>query len=290
MKKILSLVLVLVFALTCFAACGGDDNDGTNNEKDYTLALAVESTESDGKITNYVAALVLDKDNKIVAARIDCVETTLTVTDDAITDVASVATKVELGDNYAMESGSFANQTKAFENAIVGKTADEVKNLDLSLVTGCTMPYSPFSFKTVIAKAFASTNKATFKTASAITVGVAANMKVSGSKASADFAGVVMVGDKIAAVILDSNEYTATVADGEITVGAYNGTKVELGDNYAMESGSFAKQTDAFENYVIGKTEAEIATLDFTLITGCTMPYTPYSFQAVLVEVIGYAR
>ena len=73
----------------------------------------------------------------------------------AIKDVASVASKVALGDNYKMKSGSFAVQTKAFEDAIVGKTADEVKNLDMSLVSGCTMPYSPYSFKSVVPAAIA---------------------------------------------------------------------------------------------------------------------------------------
>jgi hypothetical protein len=160
MKKIIALILVLTLSLFAFAACGKKDkgNEGTNNtpaEKTYTLAVALESSlDESNKLSNYVAVLVLDEANMIVAARIDCAETTISITDGAITAVDNVATKVELGNNYAMTSGSFAKQTEAFENAIVGKTADEVANLDMSLVAGCTMPYSPAAFKAVVAETF----------------------------------------------------------------------------------------------------------------------------------------
>ena len=308
MKKIIALILVLTLSVFAFAACGKKNNDETpdnnqgntntdnNNEqtpaeKTYTLALAVDTTVSEGKVTNYVATLVLDEASKIVAVRIDCVETTVALNDEgAIADVASVATKVELGNNYNMTSGSFAKQTKAFEDAIVGKTADEVANLDMTLVSGCTMPYSPFSFKAVVAKAFASTNKTTFKTSETFTLGVDADMSVSGGKVSTYYAGVVIIGGKIVADIIDCNEIAFTVADGVITAGAYNGTKVELGDAYAMTSGSFAKQTEAFENAIVGKTADEVKNLDMTLVSGCTMPYSPFSFKAVVANAIANAR
>ena len=152
MKKTLSLILVLVLAfgcIACFASCG-------EKEKTYSLALAVDTAvDATNKVSNYVVALVLDESNKIVAARLDCVETTPELENGAIKNVASVASKVALGDEYSMTSGSFAKQTKAFEDAIVGKTADEVKNLDMTLVSGCTMPYSPYSFKSVVPKAIA---------------------------------------------------------------------------------------------------------------------------------------
>lgn len=298
MKKILSLILVLVLSFACLVACGGKDKDDDNNnnnnapaDKTYTLALAVDTTVgADNKVSNYVVALVLDEASKIVAARIDCVETTPEVADGAIVDVASVSSKVSLGDGYAMTSGSFAKQTKAFEDAIVGKTAAEVAALDMALVSGCTMPYSPFSFKSVIAKAFASTNKTTFTTADAFTLGVAANMSISGGKVSTYYSAVAVNSSKIVANIIDCNEISFTVADGVAVAGEYTGTKVELGDAYAMTSGSFAKQTEAFENAIVGKTAAEVTALDMTLVSGCTMPYSPFSFKAVVANAIANAR
>ena len=292
MKKIIAFALVLTLAVFCFAACGNKDKGNeTPSEKTYTLALAVETSIDDSnKVSNYVVALVLDSDNKIVAARLDCIETTPALEAGAIKDVESVTSKVEQGDGYNMTSGSFAKQTKAFEDAIVGKTAEEVKNLDTATVSGCTMPYSPFSFKAVIAKAFASENKTTFKTTESFTLGVAATMTVSGGKVTSYYAGTVMIGGKIAASILDCNDVEFTVADDVISPAEYKGTKVEQGDGYNMTSGSFAKQTEAFENAIVGKTADEVKNLDTATVSGCTMPYSPFSFKAVVANAITNAR
>ena len=284
MKKIIALTLVLVLAVFACVSC---------KKKEYSLAFAVEtSVGEDNKVSNYVAVLVLDANDKIVAARIDCVETTATLNAEgtAVADVASVTSKVELGDNYKMKSGNFAQQTKAFEDAIIGKTAEEVANLDTSLIAGCTMPYSPFSFKAVVAKAFASTNKTTFKATKDFTLGVAATMSISENKASAYYAGTVVADGKILASIIDCNEVSFTVENGTIAAGEYKGTKVELGDNYKMKSGSFAQQTEAFENAIVGKTSEEVANLDMSLVSGCTMPYSPFSFKAVVAKAIANAR
>ena len=294
---IVAAVLVVCLGVVLFFVLGGNKAPETPNtpetpaEKTYTLALAVEnSVGDDNKVTNYVVALLLDDAGKIVAARLDCVETTPSVVDGAIADVASVLSKVEQGDNYAMTSGSFAKQTKAFEDAIVGKTAAEVAALDTTLVAGCTMPYSPASFKSVIAKAFASTNKTTFKIAETVTLGVNADMSVSGGKVTTYYAATAVVGGKIVANIIDCNEISFTVVEDAVVAGEYKGTKVEQGDSYAMTSGSFAKQTEAFENALVGKTAAELAAFDTTLVAGCTMPYSPASFKVVVAGAIANAR
>ena len=306
-----AVALVLVIALVIGLAVGGKDNgnnndNGTNNgttdnggndnntptEVDYKLAIGVDSSvDESNKVSNYVVALLLDKDNKIVDVKIDCLETTITAENGEIVNVENVASKVELGDSYMMNSGSFAKQAAAFEDAIIGKTADEVANLDMSLVAGCTMPYSPYSFKAVIAKAFASTNKTTFKAdATKIALGLGATMEVSDGKATLNVSGVVVKEGKLVASILDTAERSFTLESETITAGAYNGTKVELGDSYMMNSGSFAKQAAAFEDAIVGKTADEIANLDMSLVAGCTMPYSPYAFKAVLAEAIANAK
>ena len=296
MKKIIALILVLTLSVFAFAACGKKDKDNTPTpeapaEATYTLSLAVETTvDASNKSSTYVAALVLDENNKVVAVRIDCVETTPELNGTAVKDVASVLSKVELGDGYAMTSGSFAKQTKAFEDALVGKTAEEVANLDLTLVAGCTMPYSPYSFKSVVAKAFASTNKNTFKTSESFTLGVAASMSIADNKNSTYFAATVVAGGKLLANVIDCMDFTYTVTNGVITTEGYTSTKVELGDDYKMTSGSFAKQTAAFEDAIVGKTAEEVTNLDLTLVAGCTMPYSPYSFKTIVVKAMANAR
>ena len=281
MKKIIALMLVLSLSAFSLVACG---------KKDYTLAVAIDSSvDENNKVSNYVVALVLDKNDKIEAVKLDCFETTITAADGAIANVESVTSKVALGDNYKMTSGNFAQQTKAFEDAIIGKTAEEVANLDLSLVTGCTMPYTPLSFKSVIAKAFASSNKTEF-TAKKFTLSIGGTMDVKDGKASITLAGVISNEGKIIASNLDTAERTFTLSGETITADTFSGSKVELGENYKMTSGTFAQQADAFESYVVGKTSDEIKNLDFTLITGCTMPYSVYSFQAVLLAALANAQ
>ena len=304
MKKIIALILVLTLSLFAFAACGkkdkGDNNEGNNNEtpntpaeKTYTLALAVDTTVSGSKVTNYAVALVLDEANKIVAVRLDCAETTVALENGAL-KATEVTSKVELGDNYNMTSGSFAKQTKAFEDAIVGKTADEVANLDLALVAGCTMPNSPANFKAVIAKAFATANKTTFKTAETITVGLAISMKVSGTKASADYAGTVIAGGKVVSAILDSNEVSFTIDGETVTAGAYSGTKADKGDNYMMPAGNWMNQAKAYSASAVGKTVSELANLetvsDALAQAGCTMQNTTAGYKATLIKAANNAR
>lgn len=285
MKRIIALALVLVLAAFSFTACSGSK---------YTLSIAVESTVEDGKITNYVAVLVLDKNEKIVAARIDCAEATATIEADAIKDVATIATKVDKGDAYGMKSGSFAKQTKAFEDHIVGMTAEEVANLDMALVSGCTMPNSPASFKAVIAKAFTTSNKVTFKGSEDMTVGAAISMSIKDSKATADFAGVVISGGKVAAAILDSNEQTLSITDGAITAGKYEGTKADKGDNYKMDAGNWLSQAAVFASSAVGKTVDELndleAVSDALKEAGCTMQFTTYGYKATIIKAAGLAR
>lgn len=309
MKKIIALILVLTLSIFAFAACGKKDkgnennepnNNETNNnetntpvEKNYTLSLAVETAIDGLKVSNYVAVLVLDEANKIVAVRIDCAETTVALENGAL-KAANVTSKVELGDNYNMTSGSFAKQTKAFEDAIVGKTADEVANLDMSLVTGCTMPYSPASFKTVVAKAFTTANKTTFKTAETLTVGAAVAMKVSGTKASADYAGTVLAGGKVVATILDSNEVAFTIDGETVTANAYAGTKADKGDAYMMPAGNWLNQAKAFSASTVGKTVAELENLevvsDALAQAGCTMQNTTAGYKATIIKAANNAR
>ena len=306
MKKIIALILVLTLCTFAFAACGGKDTDETpdNNqgntntentpvEKNYTVAIAVETVVSGLKVSNYAVVLVLDEANKIAAVRLDCAETTVVLEEGALKS-ATVTSKVELGDNYNMTSGSFAKQTKAFEDAIVGKTAEEVANLDMTLVSGCTMPNSPANFKAVIAKAFATANKTTFKTAETITVGLAISMKVSGTKASADYAGTVLAGGKVVSAILDSNEVAFTIDGENVTANNYAGTKADKGDAYMMPAGNWLNQAKAFSASAVGKTVAELENLetvsDALAQAGCTMQNTTAGYKTTLVKAANNAR
>ena len=287
MKRIISLVLVVVLSLACLVACGGGDSE-------YTLSIAVDdgfkTVNTSGNGTCIAVAIVADEDGKIVAARFDSVQVKNTAT-----DAAKVATKVELGDSYTgMNAGSWAKQAKAFEDFLVGKTAEEVAALDTSaanvssgaLVAGCTMVNTTPIFQALVAKAAAYERKVTFATSEDITLGFAINAKVSGGKISADFAAVALAGDKVAASMLD---YAEAKAGAE-----YAGTKNEQGDAYdpnnVMKAGKWYAQAQAYANTAAGKTVAELANLSSEAVAGCTMMSSIPGFKTVLPLAASYAR
>ena len=307
MKKILSLILVLVLSLACLVACG---------ESEYTLSIAVDEgfkTVSKNKVTNIALALVTDADGKIVAARFDSVEASLKVTDGEIATADRLTTKVEKGADYTgMAAGSWADQAKAFEQFLIGKTAAEVAALDTSaesvkgetpLVAGCTMTSSTPVFQALVAKAFAYERKVTFTTSEDITLGLAIDAKLTGSvengaKVAADYAAVAIAGGKVVASMIDSAEATYAFAYNAETEAysvtpSYKGTKNEQGDAYdsysPMASGRWYAQAQAFTNTSVGKATAELENLSTDKIEGSCSIYTG-GYKAVIVRAAGYAR
>ncbi len=272
----------------------------TPAEKDYQLVVVTDSAISSGKVANHALALVIDEDGKIVAARFDCAEITPKLDEGGnLIAQASVDTKVEKGDNYSMPKGSWANQAKAFEDYIVGKTAAEVAALDLSLVAGCTMQSTTPLFQSLVAKAFASELKVSFSTADEITLGLAIDSTVSENKGNAsvssDFAGVVIAGGKVVATMLDSCEQKFSIAEGALVAPETPAvSKNDQGENYKMEAGSWAKQAQAFANSAVGKTVAELADLevvsDALKAAGCTMQNTTGGYKTTIIAAAGYAR
>ena len=299
MKKIISLVLALALVLVGLVACGTP----ANKEKDYTLALAVDTAISKGKVSNTAMALILDADNKIVAARVDCVEAKPELdAEGALVTKDSVKTKVELGAEYTgMTAGSWAEQAKAFENWLVGKTAADVAGTEFTkeLIAGCTMTSSMATFKALVAEACASANKVTFKTADAVTVGLALDTAVKtsrsgGATVGTDVAVVAIAGGKVVATAIDSIEQSFAITDGALVAGDLSASKTEQGDSYTMPAGSWTKQAKAFADSTVGKTVAELNDLetvsDALAAAGCTMKNTTAGYKATIIKAAGYAK
>ena len=295
MKKILSLVLLVCLALS-LVACGG------NNEKTYNVTIATDSSfGKGGKVTNVGLVLVTDAENKIVAARFDSAEPAPSLdADGALVPVAAVDSKVEKGDNYTgMPAGSWQKQAKIFEDAILGKTAEEVANLAEDAYAGCTMKTTVPVFKSLVAKAFANTNKVEFKTAETITVGIAIDSFVKSGRggsvsATSDLAGVVMAGDKVVACVLDSVEQSFSITDGALVAGELAVSKNDQGENYVMPAGSWVKQAQAFANSTVGMTVEQLADLEVTsdalVAAGCTMQNTVAGYKTTIISAAEYAR
>ena len=107
---------------------------------------------------------------------------------------------------------------------------------------------------------------------------------------------------KIVAARFDSVQPKFTINEDGTDLVANNrvDTKVELGENYTgMTAGSWEEQAKAFENFLVGKTAAEVAALNTSaesvkgetpLVAGCTMTSSTPIFQALVAKAFAYTR
>ena len=319
MKKFLSLLLILTLVLTALVACTKPaedktptDNTPTDNtpaEKSYTLALAVDTAfGKNNKVSNTALVLVLDADNKIVAARVDSAEATPALDEaGALIPQENVQSKVELGDAYTgMNAGTWAQQAAAFEAWLVGKTAAEVAGAEFTgeLIAGCTMTSSLATFKALVAEAFASTTKVTFKTTESIKTGLALSTSVKSGKGgkvtvSTDVAATVIAGDKVAATAIDSIEQSFTIEEVEgaktLVAADLKGSKTEQGEDYTgMPAGAWYKQAAVFCKAIVGMTATELEAFepvsDALAAAGCTMKNTTAGYKATIIKAASYAK
>lgn len=169
MKKLLSLVLVLIFAVTVVAGCGssatsekttapsstaaqsstaaessapaaaGDDAVKTGLAVISSIAKSADAGEKDGlaEVDSMIAAVTVDKDGKVVKCVIDAAQTKVNFSKEGklLTDLKTVyKTKQELKEEYGMKGNSkiskeWYEQADGFAAYVVGKTADEIKGI-----------------------------------------------------------------------------------------------------------------------------------------------------------------
>lgn len=330
MKKLIALLLVLAMTMTMtFTACSGS--------AEYKLGMGVDlntdsSKDGQAQVDATVAAVVLDKNGKIVSCRLDVAQSKMDITDGQVDTAATFQTKMELGDAYGMVAygnaiAEWDAQAKAFEQYVVGKTAEEVKNIptttnehgivatDEALLASCTMQISEFI--NAIVKACGDNNSVTFKAGKDITLGLAAITTAEESTAAdeenegvvkmySDFGAAVMEDGKIVAAVTDSVQPQITMdVDGVITGSTFKGTKMELGSDYGMVAygnaiAEWDAQAKAFAAYTVGKTAEEVRAIpttqnehgfvpaDETLLASCTMQIT--GMMAVIAQAADYAR
>ena len=290
MKKIFAILLLACMVLS-LAACGGAKT------AEYKLGMGVSLSMNSSKAGNAqvdatCAVVVLDKDGKIVACRIDVAQNKMDVTDGQVDTGKTFLTKVELGDDYNMVAYSDAThewyeQAAAFEEYCVGKTADEIANMetvvnesghtvttDETLYASCSISID--QFQDAVVKACNDDQAATFTSDGTFTLGLAINSTAAESTAAtAEEEGVVKMYSEFGAVVLDKDgKILAALTDatqpqikidaaGEIGDKTFKGTKRELKEGYNMVAYSDAtlewyQQAKNFTDYCVGKTAADL--------------------------------
>lgn len=317
MKKILSLLLVFVF-LFAFTACGDSEKPaGETASLKFGMGVISNMTEIasakgdvNGKanMVTTAAAVLLDKDGKIVDCKIDTMDNALAFTSKGnAVPMTEAKTKYELGDAYGMVAygGAKAEWYKQVDNFVSvtkGKKLDEVKALAAEDGTpskdvanaGCTINVADFVKAVISAMENAKDSKATsdnkLKLAFVAT-------QTSSKNADKEVNGSCAVTVDISAVTVDKDNKVTDAkidtVDGSVafdtkgvtaTKSQSLATKRQLGDNYGMvASGATDKewyeQVDALINSIIGKNASEISALaaedgkpnDTLAKAGCTI-------------------
>ena len=165
MKKLLSATLALCMLLSLFtlAACG------RMGSQKLRLGIGVytatqKATDADGDVNgkgqaaSTVAAVLVDRDGKIVKCKLDCADNTVEYTSDGkFVSKSDFKTKNEMGSDYGMKelAGSekeWFEQADAFCALAVGKDLDTISELAADggrgnadvIKAGCTIDVSDF--------------------------------------------------------------------------------------------------------------------------------------------------
>ena len=296
MKKILAITLLAAMVLA-LAACGS----APAKTAEYKLGMGV-SLNMDSSATNNAqvdatcAAVVLDAEGKIVAARIDVAQNKMDVTDGQVDPAATFLTKYEKGDDYNMVKFSNAThewyeQAAAFEQYVVGKTAAEVAGMetvvneeghavttDETLYATCSISIS--EFQEAVVKACNDEQGQSFTSDGSFKLGLAINSTAAEStpataeadgvvKMYSEFGAAVVGADgKIISALTDATQPQITVnTAGEIVDTKFGGTKRELKEGYNMVAYSNAtlewyQQAKNFVDYAAGKTADELTQVE----------------------------
>ena len=330
MKKFLCalLAILMIASALVLTACNKEDEKlkfGMGVYSYYEKATDAEGdTNGKGQAVSTVAAVLLDKDGKIVKCELDTADNTVEYTAEGkFVSVESFKTKYEMGKDYNMVAyggakAEWFEQADAFEKVVAGKTISEVKALvaegdkgtDEVIKAGCTIMVKDF----VLAIEKAVNNAKDSDAVAADTLNVAITTLMSGKDAAEDKAGSIELDTSfVAAVVNAEGKVVVSVTDaaaikfGFDTKGksstdtkAAISTKLELGEKYGMKSpyGSakeWFEHAAAFDAACKGKTANEIAALAATngkpveslQTAGCTIGIDGIVKAAVKAATVG---
>lgn len=301
MKKIFAFVLAAAMVLS-MVGCGAEEKEslkmGMGIHANITGSTDADAdTDGNAEVVATVAAVLVDKDGKIVKCELDTLDATVAFTSEGKAVAAEgFKTKAEQGSDYGMVAYGGAakewyEQADAFEQVVVGKTAAEIKSLlgadnytgnDDVIKAGCTIGVT--DFVGAVEKAMANVEESTATADDTLKVAVVVAQSTEDASEEAEgsneldatfVAAAVNKDGKVTGIAVDT---LAAVASFDLK-GVFTGstgelsTKRMLGTNYNMAAYGadlngdgkvleWFEQADAFEAACAGKTVTEITALE----------------------------
>lgn len=321
MKRWIALVLCCGLLL-CLTACGGDkENSGSSapsgTERKIGLGsihtLTMKDT-SNAVLKTTAAAVVLDKNGKIIDCVLDEIAFTVPLKDGVAQEVADLTTKREKGDSYiptAEEVGGSATTTDSWEDQVEdfcdfveGKTHSELSGLATTdgksdQIEGCDLIITDFI--QAVVRASEEAKPASVGAGNDLELALTAHKaETTADKPQYDIelAAVTLdEGERLTGCMTDTLQAKLTIAEGIFS--SMSGgleSKRQMGDGYGMKAASAIKrewyeQADAFDTYAVGKTASELSSTKLDAegktdaISGCTV-----AVSAMLQNVVKAAR
>ncbi len=333
MKKILCAILAIMMIATAVVLTSCNQTEATPETLKLGLGVysyyegatdASADGNGKGEVITTAAAVLVDKDGKIVKCEIDTIDNVVEYTAEGKFVTTEFKTKYELGADYGMKNPYYGSAKEwfehadAFESVVVGKTVADVKALvaadgkgtDALINAGCTISAS--DFVSAVEKAVANAKDSEATADSTLGLGIASSM--SGEDATADKAGKIEIDTSIVAMALDADgKVIASSTDcaasefGFDAAGAATtnttkalSTKGELGAAYGMKNPNYGSAKEWFEHAAAfdatcaGKNATEIAALanygvagDALVSAGCTVYVGNIVKAAVKAATIG---
>ncbi len=293
MKRFICIAIAIALMAGAIIYVARDKNNGIKMGLGICTSVtkasdATEENDGEGAVEITAAAVMLDKDGRIISCYIDTAACNVKYTKDGkATANGSFKTKYELGYDYSMKKYGAAHewfeQVDAFTALCKGKTLDEVKALvvngykgnDDVIAAGCTIGINDF----VIAIEKACNNardceavpadKLKMGTHTEQTVRDAGENDGESKLETTFFAAAIDPDGKIVAAVTDCVEVKfAFSADGASKTDIAKAilSKRELGDSYGMvaymaSDREWYTQADAFAATCIGKTAGDVESL-----------------------------
>ena len=295
MKKIIALLLFVLSILSVLSLAGcGESETVKFGMGVYAKSTSIKNAENDangvGQADATVAAVLLDKNGKVLKCVIDVADNKVNFSADGKAETAEAfKTKYELGDNYGMKAYGGAKkewyeQSDAFAKLVVGKASDEIKALvagenkgtDEVINAGCTIMIA--DFVKAIDKAISNATESNATAEDTLKLGIVST-QTDAKDATAEAKGANGFETSIAATVINADKKVVATKidcvafsvdfDSKGVTSTQTGelkTKFELGESYGMKAYAGAKkewfeQVAELEKVAAGKTSDEISKL-----------------------------